>query len=375
MKRALIFLAIMAATHARAQWPGDWQGGHFEGRERAWHCYSGLLERAQAAGVSTNALTPPHFFTQRTRLVAYKSFIANTLAPAYVNTDLTNAAGEYFRTNEYSPLMMTASSVCSIASLPTNFFSYTPFFQLGSDTNYGWFPMRRAINALVWTQRDGDNEDADTSRTNFYTYKSNGGDSLGTGSSDCNAMYERTQAQWTNGWLAVTSPAASSTRKVPIYTLKASASTNVVAPINYFSHTRHSAQLQTFPQDPIYTGCAHSAWVLAYCKKSDLDADDSTNSIFWDGDGLGLIEDALQVFVDMAPAATNHRIMAESDMPAGAAVTNEFFDSPLAIADFDCGNVGTNTTYGISTMRPGGINPSEWWIFRWNVANGFRYVP
>jgi hypothetical protein len=190
-------------------WP-SWET-QFNGKKRAWQVYSGLVETVDAAHVDDwvgsqwseipNPPTAPFFFTQRSRLISYKNITREMLEAdiggIWVDWTYTNAAGNfntYFQTNTayFDPPRFTVNSLCDLLDIPTNYFDYTPWFQLnglGSNgitndnfggighqfgrvntktaaggaffpvgrtnvwftTDYGWVYMRSVLDALVMT--------------------------------------------------------------------------------------------------------------------------------------------------------------------------------------------------------------------------------
>jgi len=157
MRRLCILAWLATVASACAQWPSGWGLGDFDGRDRALCSYTAVIERAIAAGASTNTIYPPGTFTQRRRLVTYKAFVKDTLIPLYVDLTRTNAAGNFndYLTNgiQTNLPVYVFTQVCNTATAPTNYFDRTPMFNAGNNTNYGWYPMKAILNQLVATRK------------------------------------------------------------------------------------------------------------------------------------------------------------------------------------------------------------------------------
>lgn len=162
MNRAIILLAILLPASAWAQWPTNWPMGDFSGRARALCVYSALTERVTAVNDGVTAPLYPGMFTQRSRLVAYKTLCKSLLDNDYfVDMRRTNSAGRFdgVHTNAdgYALLpVLTWTSACAYASVNTNYAGATPMFNLGSDTNLGWVPFKALLNELTATTFDYD---------------------------------------------------------------------------------------------------------------------------------------------------------------------------------------------------------------------------
>ena len=153
------------------QWgAGDWPttDKYFRGRQRLLQVRSGIVERATAANVSTNGIKPAGFFVQRSALTNYKHFIQASLVPEYVHSGTTNAAGNFYSSNDLQAVTFwTASNILADVGAPTNYFDSTPYFNLSSVSN-GWMFMRDIVDRLKWT----------TTEDYVYVYSQKWGDTF-----------------------------------------------------------------------------------------------------------------------------------------------------------------------------------------------------
>jgi hypothetical protein len=347
MNRAIILAVMLIPASAWAQWASDWEGGDYAGRDRAMQCYSAIVERALAAGASTNDIHPPGVFTQRRRLVQYKMFGRDTLAPLYVNPTVTNAAGEYYELSNSAVRMLTYTTACSVAGINTNYFNRTPLFNAGSDTNYGWWPMRAVLNAMVITTVTAGFNPMPSHTENW------GSDNEVSGI--CDDAFANAVNDWDGGthW------------NNNIRTFLDREMYEVYAGLRVISGTAEARGYRgsgTVKATGIYNGIAHSARLAGHSTPSVSVEGTAT---FQDIDSVGLIDNAFMQFLSLSVATTNIRETAESDRIANSLLTSNHVDNPLYVSGLEC---ASNALVGAMVDNPA-------MLLDWNVANGFKFVP
>ena len=160
MNRAAILALMLLPASALAQWPADWELGDYDWRDRALCVYSAIVERCLATRITTNNVLPPGTFTQRRRLVQYKDKIADEmfLDTYWVDTATETNVGHFsfIVTNasifdDWIIPHLTLTGTVAQAGVVSNYLTRTPMFNAGSDTNYGWYPMKALLNKLTVT--------------------------------------------------------------------------------------------------------------------------------------------------------------------------------------------------------------------------------
>lgn len=112
---------------------------------RAYEMRRALLERMLAAKNTTNGVPTNRWYRfEREALVAAKGATADMLTNFVDCAAMTNGA-------EAFPTFSESNSVVRLG-LPTNFWSYTPWRELGRPTNSnGWRNLQRMVNAMTAT--------------------------------------------------------------------------------------------------------------------------------------------------------------------------------------------------------------------------------
>ena len=171
-------------------WPSS--KTYFDGRKRAMQVYSSLVEKATATATSTNAIEFPGFFTQRSRLISYKSYIKDSLTTNFVYSTITNAAGNFYSSNDLTSVSMwSVTGLLADVGAPTNYFDSTPYFKLNTESN-GWLFMREICDRLKWTTTD----------EYIYVYSQRWADVFGV-SVCADALVVLTNEYATSGWFNV----------------------------------------------------------------------------------------------------------------------------------------------------------------------------
>jgi len=133
---------------ARVAWTnpatGDAQTGTLKD-VRAADVYGALAERYAAAGQTFDTnLWPRWYRFDRSNRANAKQAISNAL-PYYVDFSRTNSLGQL---TNLPPVMLSATGVVALASLPTNFWTSTPWRIAARED---WDAIKAATVALRWT--------------------------------------------------------------------------------------------------------------------------------------------------------------------------------------------------------------------------------
>ena len=155
MRRLAVILACLGPTIAQAGWGPSWTNGSIWAHQRvARDLRAAVDERCQWAGGTNTTITAPTIWMSWYWVGRVDAAIAS-LAPAFCNLSLTNAAGHYNRTNEVPP-MLTFTGVLHQAGI-TNAAGY-PVFRRDA-TNFTIWPRladlrqrRDALARLKWTR-------------------------------------------------------------------------------------------------------------------------------------------------------------------------------------------------------------------------------
>lgn len=135
---------------------------------RVWQVYSSIVERVEAAGV-TNYAAPQFYIYEREECIRYKAWVASN-CQYFLNTSMA-PGGSYdtwFSVNPGLPFpRWTITGIVAYLSLPTNYFTQTPWQQLSgcgweitnewtasgfSELDYGWKYATNIMAVLVWTE-------------------------------------------------------------------------------------------------------------------------------------------------------------------------------------------------------------------------------
>jgi hypothetical protein len=367
MMRVAIMLAVLLPVSAWAQWPTNWPGGDYQGRTRALCVYSAIVERALAAGVSTNGVNPPGTYTQRRRLVEYKRFVFTNLIPVYVNVTLTNAAGQYYResggaktnratyaTNHYVHLW-TYDTYSAATGIATSYFTQTPLYDLGTDTNRGWVPMKAALNALVWTRstnflaihEDSYYQQVEPIETPYVI------------TNDCAINYQSFRDMWAAGSNALYGTNASVLAGgIAVYAV------GIDKPSGVGGYDWNTYRFMTpLTNAPVWSGANHETRLNAQVQSPFATFDFSTLDDL-DGTGYSTMDHVNIEVTNWIP--TNAVSQTFSGVTPNYGVSADS-NNPVVQGSYDC-SYGTFSIHGYNLSYPT-------WIFRWNVTNGFRYVP
>lgn len=162
MIRALIPAIVLAAAlpaHAYAQFnkamATNVANARFGWTVPAFEIFTGMVEKAHCASVPTNSWpdAPAEgagMFDHRTVGLAYKTFIADTLLPLYVNHTTTNTSGVYFDSNATDLVMWDAASACVQAGISTNYLDVHGWFKWYGTNS--WQHVADILNLCRWTK-------------------------------------------------------------------------------------------------------------------------------------------------------------------------------------------------------------------------------
>jgi hypothetical protein len=145
---------LLFAPSASAQWSTNvWPSWQFPGKQRVDEVVAALNERSLACG--SGPYTNAAWFAERYSLIQAKNKII-ALQPTYLDMSL-ELGGTYdtwWRSNVLAAAFPKVFKLKSLiqAGAPTNYFEYTPWFDLCSHSN-GWRYMTNLIDQLQYTHQ------------------------------------------------------------------------------------------------------------------------------------------------------------------------------------------------------------------------------
>jgi hypothetical protein len=344
---------------AAAQWPTNWPDGYFQGRSRALCVYSALTERVVAANNGVDAPEFPQFFTQRARLISYKAKAKELCDSGYfVDLAGTNADGSFsgIYTNTDGDMQLPYlrwTTACIRAGVTTNYAGATPFFQLNSDTNYGWPPFKAVLNQMIATRVNSGSGQPDGETRYILT---NGFNVTSGDWTDLSAQFT-THYGDANNWQAFTSSIGYEAFSTTFNITSNSTDWNINCPVSPSTYNwRGVVALRGLPTN--MNSSAH-VYVMAYTL---------IFPVSWSREYANI----WTVAVDAYPTLYRY-----DSMPATNTATRYSRMLPFTGAEIDLQLPASapDRTYAPS-QRFASHNDDRRTdaILFWNVANGFRYV-
>lgn len=167
---ALLFLALLALPWQALAWSTNvWPATNTSPRALAWlngsnkvyakdawqyDCWSGMIQRASAIDGAWSTNAPPFYRYEQANCATVKWWIAENCGSFLDHTkaDTNGSFDAYLADHAEVFPVWTVTGLVAALSLPTNFFTYTPYRSLHTSA-YGWDNLTNALAALRWTRQ------------------------------------------------------------------------------------------------------------------------------------------------------------------------------------------------------------------------------